>query len=70
MILMPESILGIIEVKSTYSILSNTSGSLSVIQKAEENGRIIGNTNIFNGIFAYDNLIEFNKRFKSTKLAD
>lgn len=71
-ILMPESILGIIEVKSksTYSILSDTSNGLSVIQKAEENGRIIGNTNIFNGIFAYDNSIKFNKRFTSTNLAN
>lgn len=50
-ILMPESILGIIEVKSksTHSTLSNTNSGFSVIQKAEENGRMIGNTNIFNG---------------------
>ncbi len=50
-ILMPESILGIIEVKSksTHSTLSNTNSGFSVIQKAEENGRMIGNTDIFNG---------------------
>jgi hypothetical protein len=45
---MPESTLGIIEVKSklTCSIFSNIRNGPSVIQKAEENGRIIGNTNI------------------------
>lgn len=71
-ILMPESILGIIEVKSrsTHSVLADTRGGPSVIQKAEENGRIIGNTNIFNGIFAYDNSIKFNKRFISSNLAN
>lgn len=71
-ILMPESILGIVEVKSksTCSILSNTSSGPSTIQKAEENGRIIGNTNIFNGIFAYDNSVKFNRHFTSTNLAD
>lgn len=71
-ILMPESVLGIIEVKSksTHSIFSNTNSELSVIQKAEENGRVIGNTNIFNGIFAYDNSIEFSKGFASSNLAN
>lgn len=71
-ILMPESVLGIIEVKSksTHSIFSNTNSGLSVIQKAEENGRVIGNTNIFNGIFAYDNSIKFNTGFASSNLAN
>jgi hypothetical protein len=70
-ILMPESVLGIIEVKSksTHNIMTNTRRGLSVIQKAEQNGKIIGNKNIFNGIFAYDNSINYNDKFISTKLA-
>lgn len=68
---MSESVLGIIEVKSTSShgILSDTRKGLSVIQKAEHNGKIIGNKNIFNGIFAYDNKVKFSSEFRSTKLA-
>lgn len=71
-ILMPESVVCIIEVKSTstHSILSRTDDGLSVIQKAEENGRIIGNTDIFNGIFAYDNEVKFNSRFSNTNLVE
>lgn len=71
-ILMPESVIGIIEVKSTstISVLASTRNDLSVIQKAEENGKIIGNNRIFNGIFAYDNKINFNSRFVNSNMAE
>lgn len=64
-ILMPDSVIGIIEVKSTstISVLASTRNDLSVIQKSEKNGKIIGSKRIFNGIFAYDNRINFNSRF-------
>lgn len=70
-ILMPESIIGIIEVKSkaTSGAFKKNENSKSVIEKCEENGKIIGNKNIFNGIFAYDNKINFNKRFRTTIFA-
>lgn len=71
-ILMPESVIGIIEVKSTSttSVLTSKKNDLSVIKKAEENGKIIGNRKIFNGIFAYDNKINFNSRFANSRLAE
>lgn len=70
-ILMPESVLGIIEVKSTstLNILSSNANGLSVIQKSENNGKIIGNKDIFNGIFAFDNTVTFNSRFPRTNSA-
>ncbi len=70
-VVMPESVLGIIEVKSTSShrVFSSTDKRLSVIEKSVQNGRIIGNKHIFNGIFAYDNSIKLNKKFRNTNLA-
>ena len=56
-ILTPESVLGIVEVKSTtdFHKLSERRGrNLSVIEKCEKNGRIIGSKEIFNGIWSYD----------------
>jgi hypothetical protein len=59
-IIPPESVIGIIEVKSKSSFitLSKKSNSLSnpssPLEKNNRNGRIIGNTEIFNGIFSYD----------------
>ncbi|MGB7604124.1 MAG: DUF6602 domain-containing protein [Lutisporaceae bacterium] len=58
-VLMPESVIGIIEVKSktTHNSLAlhnrNTDYG-STIQKCDRNGRIIGNRDIFNGIFGYE----------------
>lgn len=70
-VVMPESVLGIIEVKSTSttSVLTSRSNNLSVIQKAEKNGKIIGNKKIFNGIFTYDNKVSFNSKFINTNIA-
>lgn len=71
-ILMPESVLGIIEVKSksTLNVLTSNSRGPSTIEKAEENGKIIGRRDIFNGIFAYDNEIKFNDSFTQSKIAE
>lgn len=70
-VVMPESVFGIIEVKSTSttSVLTSKKSNLSVIQKAEKNGKIIGNKRIFNGIFAYDNKVSFNSQFVNTNVA-
>lgn len=70
-ILMPESVLGIIEVKSksTKNIFYRQPRKRTVIEKIEDNGRIIGNKNIFNGIFAYDNEIKFTNNFLTTSFA-
>lgn len=70
-ILMPESVLGIIEVKSksTLSVFHRPQRKPAVIEKIEDNGRIIGDKSIFNGIFAYDNDIEFNRGFSTTSFA-
>ena len=70
-ILMPESVLGIIEVKSksTNSVLTNTSNGPSTIQKSERNGKIIGRKDIFNGIFAFDNNVIFNSNFAESNIA-
>ena len=63
-ILMPESVLGIIEVKSTVSMDVLTrrkqETSKSVIERCEDNGRIIGNKQIFNGIWGYESSIHIN----------
>lgn len=65
-ILMPESVLGIIEVKSftSISILARKTraGDKSVIEKCDENGRIIGLRSIFNGIWGYDSDIRISHR--------
>lgn len=66
-ILMPESVLGIIEVKSfaSLSILTKKKQSIedkSVIEKCEENGYIIGLQSIFNGIWGYDSNIHISPR--------
>lgn len=63
-ILMPDSVLGIIEVKSfaSASVLTSKKNDncKSVIQKCDENGRIIGLDSIFNGIWGYDSDIRIN----------
>lgn len=61
-ILMPESVLGIIEVKSFASISVLTkkqkrADDKSVIEKCDKNGEIIGLNSIFNGIWGYDSNI-------------
>ncbi len=61
-ILIPDSVLGIIEVKSNAatSILSKKqSNKPSTIEKCEHNGKIIGSKSIFNGIFGYDSELRF-----------
>lgn len=50
-ILMPESVLGIIEVKTRVTACAL---ACEIIDKCEYNGRIIGNKDIFNGIWGYD----------------
>ncbi len=61
-ILMPESVLGVIEVKSFASISVLTkkqkrADDKSVIEKCDKNGEIIGLNSIFNGIWGYDSNI-------------
>lgn len=58
---MPESVIGIIEVKSKLTHnslsrrkLSNARVEPSTIDKCNNNGTIIGNVEIFNGIFSYE----------------
>lgn len=72
-ILMPESVLGIIEVKSVASatVLSNKrKNHKSVIETCDENGRIIGSASIFNGIWGYDSAIIFSTRFRQGALCE
>lgn len=75
-ILMPESVLGIIEVKSrlTPSILCgrNRYGkeTPSTIDKSHRNGEIIGRSDIFNGIFSYEKEMSFQGRVHSQALID
>ncbi|GAB1798229.1 DUF6602 domain-containing protein [Priestia megaterium] len=52
----PESVIGIIEVKSKVRADNKL---FDAIKKANENGKIIGKQNIFNGIFSYENSINF-----------
>jgi len=67
---MPESVLGIIEVKSksTPQVLCRNNNSLSTIQKCHRNGEIIGKSEIFNGIFSYEKGMSFNGRVHSEQL--
>lgn len=72
-ILMPESVLGIIEVKSTASsasLSSKRNNKLSTIEKCHRNGLIIGNNQIFNGIFSYDKTMSFGRRFNQSKIVE
>lgn len=75
-ILMPDSVLGIVEVKSkanhnsltkrkkkNNSIIEN-----STLDKCHRNGEIIGRNDIFNGIFSYDTEYKFSSNFKQTNL--
>ena len=48
-----ESVLGIIEVKSKISKLNGDNGLCHAIEKAHENGRLVGR-HIFSGIFSYE----------------
>lgn len=54
----PESVIGIIEVKSR---IRSDNKLFNAIKKANENGKIISKQNIFNGIFSYDNSINFSE---------
>lgn len=70
-ILMPESVLGIIKVKSkTYSHSIASSRNMSAIRKAVYNGKIIGNREIFNGIFSYETEIDLNHDFTNRNFAN
>ncbi|WP_147803332.1 DUF6602 domain-containing protein [Alkalicoccus halolimnae] len=76
-ILMPESVLGIIEVKSklTPGVLTNSKtfnnrDKLSTIEKCHKNGEVIGNKNIFNGIFSYEKRMSFNGKIRSNKFVE
>ncbi len=70
-ILMPESVLGIVEVKSksTPDVLcgrmQNYRDVSSTLDKCHRNGEIIGRNNIFNGIFSYEREMSFEKRIHS-----
>jgi hypothetical protein len=65
-ILMPESVLGLIEVKSFVSVSILTTkegaGGKSAIEKCDENGKIIGRSLVFNGIWGYDSDIHISSR--------
>ncbi|NOV02723.1 DUF6602 domain-containing protein [Paenibacillus planticolens] len=73
-ILMPESVLGIVEVKSkvTPEVLCNRKvynrDKPSTIDKCNRNGEIIGNRNIFNGIFSFERQLSFETGIRSHKL--
>lgn len=75
-ILMPESVLGIIEVKSNATSNALCGRTIygrvvpSTIDKCNRNGQIIGNRNIFNGIFSYEKEMSFKDRIHSVKLID
>ncbi len=66
-ILMPGSVLGIIEVKSVASVAVLTNkgnNNKSVIEICEENGRIIGSDSIFNGIWGYDSVFNLSPKLR------
>ena len=75
-ILMPESVLGIVEVKSKANHSSftkrrkNKNGIIenSTIDKCHRNGEIIGKNDIFNGIFSYETDYKFSSNFKQINL--
>lgn len=72
-VLMPQSVLGIIEVKSngtTGSLCSKSkrSNSISTIEKCHRNGKIIGNIEIFNGIFLYESKINISHETRVIQL--
>lgn len=75
-VLMPDSVLGIIEVKSKVNphILCGRNNygrqMLSTIDKCHRNGEIIGRNDIFNGIFSYAKQMSFDRRIHSNKLID
>ncbi len=74
-VLLPESVLGIIEVKSKVSpsiLCSRNCGRdiLSTIDKCHRNGEIIGRNDIFNGIFSYEKQMSFQGRIHSNELIE
>lgn len=77
-ILMPESVIGIIEVKSKLTRLSlyqrlrlkNGQYLPSTIDKCNYNGAIIENPHIFNGIFSYETDIKISNRLASGNMGN
>jgi len=76
-ILTPESVLGIIEVKSkiTPKLLTDRRSMYgreirSPIDKCHRNGEIIGRKDIFNGIFAYEKRMSFRGKIISKIVVD
>lgn len=71
-VLMPESVLGIIEVKSTTSsnvLTKRKSPTIkSVIETCENNGIIIGNKQIFNGLWGYESTVKVKPHMIETKI--
>ncbi|MGN7894246.1 DUF6602 domain-containing protein [Bacillus sp. 22475] len=61
-IVLPESVYGIIEIKST---ITANSKFINAINKANRNGMII-KKKIFNGIFGYENTIRFSEEYNFT----
>lgn len=70
-ILMPESVIGIIEVKSkVYFSVRYIEKWNSYIVNANYNGQIIGNKNIFNGIFSYSSDINIDEQLINNVFTD
>lgn len=75
-ILMPDSVIGIIEVKSKVNpqVLCGrekyNKKILSTLDKCHFNGEIIGRTDIFNGIFSYEKKMSFHKGIKSKQFIE
>jgi hypothetical protein len=72
-IVMPESVLGIIEVKSKVTsgvLCDNPNGRLSTLEKCHKNGQIIGRSDIFNGIFSFERDLSFHGGIRSNRLIE
>lgn len=70
-IVMPESVLGIIEVKSKVTsgvLCDNLNGRISTLEKCHKNGKIIGRDGIFNGIFSFERDLNFQGGIRSHRL--
>jgi hypothetical protein len=59
-VVLPESVYGIIEIKSK---INSNRKLIEAIEKSKENGEVIG-TEIFNGLFGYDSSIRFENEFE------
>lgn len=75
-VVMPESVIGIIEVKSKFHKNTLTKrptigrNPCSPLEKCQRNGKIIGNANVFNGLFAYESEVVIDEDTKQSPLAE